>query len=115
MLTSSTTTTTPVGSRRFGVKIGSSFSPAPPPETLPGAAAGDPLEPLDHFVDLPHRGGEDRVGAAHRGDQPGAREQVGDVVLAEVDEAEAEGQRVAPADRPLRRARFGQRGGGGYR
>ena len=51
--------------------------------------------------DLADRGGEDRVGAAHGADQPGAREQVGDVVLAEVDEAEAEGQRVGPGDRAL--------------
>src|SRR5882757_1942317 len=100
-----------------GCPVGSSSSPTPDSSfsarvssgtaagTLSGTAAGDPLEPLDHRADRAHRGGEDRVGAPHRGDQPGAGEKVGDVVLAEVDEAEAESQRVSPAERPLLRAR----------
>src|SRR5215467_8639880 len=106
------TTTIPVWIIRLVEKTGSSDTAG---GTLPSAPPGDSLEPLDDGADGAHGGGEDRVGAPHRGDQAGAGEEVGDVVLAEVDEAEAEGERVGPADRPLLRARFGQRCGGGDR
>src|SRR3984885_3990150 len=79
----------------------SSVSPGTWPGTLAGVAVDDPLELLEARRDAAHGGGEDQVGAASGGDQAGAREQIGDVVLAEVDEAEAEGQRVGPGDRAL--------------
>ena len=50
-----------------------------------------------------------RLAATHGSDQASAGEQIGDVVLAEVDEGEAEGQGVGPTHRPLDRTRLGER------
>ena len=57
----------------------------------------------------------ERLALADGDDERGAGGQVGDVVLAEVDEGEAEGQRVGPADRAGGLAGFGQRVGGDQR
>ena len=75
------------------------------PETLPASEA---LQALQTAVDpQDHRFGE-RLAAPHGGDQERAGGEVGDVVLAEIDQGEAEGQRVAPAERALGPPRFRQ-------
>src|SRR4029077_20464526 len=95
------TTTTPVWIIRLVLKPGSSSAPPDSSSgrslgslfsalvssgtttgTLPRPAAGDPLEALDHRADRAHRGGEDRVGAAQRGDPRGGGVGVGEGMLA---------------------------------
>ena len=104
----------PVWISRRRVKIGSSSGIA--------AVRRDPLETPTGSYPLARRskrrrppvtawtaGSASGSPRAHGGDQAGAGEQVGDVVLAQVDEREAERQRVGPAHGALDRARFGER------
>src|SRR6476620_3623308 len=60
-------------------------------------SGGDSLQPLEGPVDPQDEGLGEWLAAADERDQGGAGDQVRDVVLAEVDEGEAEGQRVGPA------------------
>src|SRR4051794_33751926 len=82
------------------------------PEKL---AARDPLQTLQASVYPAYEGLRQPLPPPHGGDQSHPREQVGDVVLAEVDEGEAEGAGVGPAEGALNLARFGegQRSGDG--
>src|SRR5690242_18833738 len=68
-----------------------------------------PLQALQAAVDREDERLGERLGAPHPLDQPGAGEEIGHVVLAQVDEGEAEGERVAPAERPRDAAGFRQR------
>src|SRR3954452_22503280 len=80
------------------------------PEKL---AARDPLQTLQASVYPAYEGFCQPLPPPHGDDQSRSREQVGDVVLTEVDEGEAEGSGVGPAERALDLARFGERQGGG--
>src|ERR1700709_400643 len=119
MQTSSRTTTRSVCSRRRVVSSGISALPLPfagrsadTPWTLPArqalqpaqGAGGAGAERLDKWLPAPDDG-----------DQSGPGEQVGDVMLAEVDEGEAEGAGIGPPDRALDLADFGQRERGDQR
>ena len=71
-------------------------------------SAREPLQPLQARVTASARGSTVRLALAHGQHQRGARDQVDDVVLAQVDEGEAEGAGVGPPERALDRPRLGQ-------
>src|SRR3954453_10640502 len=73
------------------------------PGTLP---ARDSLQALKRPVDPEDEGLGERLAAPDRGDQEGAGDQVGHVVLAQIDQREAEGAGVAPTEGALGAARF---------
>src|ERR1700755_3481897 len=105
MPTSSSRTTTIVCTRRRVVRSGISTGPLPlaegspdTPGTLPARQA---LQALQAAVDPDHERLGQRLAAPDHPDQERPGEQVGDVMLAQVDEGEAERAGVAPAERAL--------------
>src|SRR3954452_5524389 len=115
-------TTTTVGISRRVVSIGiSARRPLPSArssgDTLGKLPAGDLLQTLKRPVYPAYEGFGERLALPDGGDERRAGDQIGDVVLAEIDEREAEGPGVAPAEGALdlagfrERERRGQRGG----
>src|SRR6476469_6510957 len=114
METSRTTTTTAVCTMRLGVNSGSWAArlSSAVSSTSTGASLTEPssdtwkklpvcqlLQVLQASIDAVHEGLRERLPRADDRDQGHPCGEVGDVVLAKVDEGESEGQRVGPADR----------------
>src|SRR3954454_19326335 len=121
MPTSSNTTTTSVCSSRRVVSSGISALPLPfaesspdTPWTLPARQA---LQSAQAAGDAVNERLRKRLATPDHRHQRRPREEVGDVMLAEVDEGEAERAGVGPGERPLdladfrKRKRGDQRGG----
>src|SRR5512146_109586 len=88
---------------RRGVNSGSSTVPLPfpgssrdTPKTLPARQA---LEAAQAPVDRQDRRLGKGLAAPHGGHQGAPGGQIGDVVLAEIDQGKAQGQRIPPAER----------------
>ena len=111
---SSRTTTTSVWTRRRVVNSGISAVPLPfaesslqhLPRRYPFASLSKRLQAAGDAV---HERLRQRLAAPHHRHQRGPGEEVGDVVLAEIDEGEAERAGVGPAQRPLDLAGFRER------
>src|ERR1700679_1969483 len=110
MQTSRATIRTSVCTRRRVVKIGSSTVSLPfagsSPDTQWTLPARQALQALQGPVEAHDQRLGERLASPHGGDEKRPGGQVGDVVLAQVDEAEAERRRVGPAQGALDLAGF---------
>src|SRR5258707_1867346 len=112
MVTSSARTSTTVCARRRGVTSGIATVPSPlaefsgdTPGTLPAREA---LQALQGLVDAAYKRLGEWLATPDDGDEQSTGEKIGDVVLAEINEGEAERPRVAPAEPALHLGGFGQ-------
>src|SRR3982751_5324229 len=78
-------------------------------DTLGKLPVGDPLQTLQGSVYPAYEGFCQRLARPHRGDEGRAGEQIGDGVLAQISEGEAERARVSPGEPALDLAHFRER------
>src|SRR3954469_7364383 len=112
-----------VNSGSWAARLSSAVSSTSTGASLTGPSSDTPgklpvreaLQALQAPIDPVHERLRPRLALADDCDERRSGGEVGDVVLAEVDEGEAEGQRVGPAGRAGGLAGLGQRVGGDHR